>query len=102
MELPSIIKQKALNTRAKIEDHMLIVMDKPIDEEHLSQPLQFNKQFKLAVIFLTGYIGIFNVTTKDNKFYFTVSINDDDSNQKDFPPGAYKIERLTNEIEKYY
>ena len=33
-------------------------MDKFIHEEHLSQPLQTNnKQFKIAVSFLTGYKG---------------------------------------------
>ena len=56
---------------------MLIVMDKSTHEEHLSQPLQTNiKQFKIAVTFLTGYNGIFNVTDKNNKFYFTSSFSD--------------------------
>ena len=52
MELPNnLLEQIAFNTRAKIEGHMLIVMDKS-HEEHLSQPLQTNnKQFKLAVTF---------------------------------------------------
>ena len=56
MELPSmLLKQIAYNTRPKIEEHMLDVMDKSTHEEHLSQPLQTNnKQFKLAVTFLTG------------------------------------------------
>ena len=46
-------------------------MDKSTHEEHLSQPLQTNnKQFKIAVTFLTGYNGIFNVTNSINKFYF--------------------------------
>ena len=44
-------------------------MDKSTHEEHLSQPLQTNnKQFKIAVTFLTGYNGIFNVTNS-NKFF---------------------------------
>ena len=35
---------------------MLIIMDKSTHEEHLSQPFQTNnKQFYLAVTFLTGY-----------------------------------------------
>ena len=43
MELPSkILEQKTFNTRLRIEEHMLIVMDKSIHEEHLSQPLQTN------------------------------------------------------------
>ena len=55
MELPSkILEQIAFNTRSKIEEHMLIVTDKSTPEKHLSQPLQTNnKQFKIAVTFLT-------------------------------------------------
>ena len=80
MELPSkLLEQIAYNTRSRIEEHMLIVMDKSTHEEHLSQPLQTNnKQFKIAVTFLTGYNGIFNVTDKNNKFYFMKSISDED------------------------
>ena len=63
MELPSkLLEQIAFNTRPKIE-HMLFVMDKSTHEEHLSQPLQTNdKQFKIAITFLSGYNGIFSVT----------------------------------------
>ena len=51
---------------------MLTVMHKSTHEEHLSEPLQTNmKQFKIAVTFLTGYNGIFNVTNNNNKFQFT-------------------------------
>ena len=66
MELPSkLLEQTAFITRLKIEEHMLIVMDKYTHEEHLAQPLQTNnKQFKIAVTFLTAYDGIFNVTNK--------------------------------------
>ena len=72
---------------------MLIVMDKSTHEEHSYQPLQTHiKQFKLAMTFLTGYSGIFNVTNKNNKFFFTVSIIDDDFNQITIPQGAYEIE----------
>ena len=40
MELPcKILQQTAFNTRLKIEENMLLVMDKSIQEEHLSQPL---------------------------------------------------------------
>ena len=43
MELPSkLLEQIAYNTRPKIQEHMLIVMDRSIHEEHLSQPLQTN------------------------------------------------------------
>ena len=102
MELPSkLLEQIAFNTRPKIEEHMLIVMDKSTHEEHLSQPLQTNnKQFKVAVTFLTGYNGIFNVTDANNKFYFTKSITDDDYIIITIPPGAYEIESLNNEIKR--
>ena len=43
MELPSkLLKQMAFITRPKIEEHILIVMDKSSHEERLSQPLQTN------------------------------------------------------------
>ena len=43
MELPSKLLEKlAFNVKPKIEEHMLVVMDKSILEEHLSQPLQTN------------------------------------------------------------
>ena len=79
MELPSkLLEQIAFNTRPKIEEHTLIVMYKSTHEEHLSQPLQTNnKQFKIAITFLTGYNGIFNVTNANKKFYFTKSISDE-------------------------
>ena len=54
---------------------MLIVMDKSTHEEHLSQPLQTNwKQCEIAVTFLTGYNGFFNVVNSKNKFYFPKSV----------------------------
>ena len=102
MELPSkLLEQIAFNTRPKIEEHMLIVMNESIHEEHLSQSLQTNnKQFKIAVTFLTGYNGIFNVTNSNNKFYFLKSITDDDHIKITIPPGAYEIESLNNEIKR--
>ena len=80
MELPSkILEQMAFNTRPKIQEHLLIVMDKSPHEEHLSQTLQTNnKQYKIAVTFLTGYNGIFNVTNTNNKLYSMKSITDED------------------------
>ena len=102
MELPSkLLEQIAFNTRPKIEEHMLIVMNKSIHEEHLSESLQTNnKQFKIAVTFLTGYNGIFNVTNSNIKFYFLKSITDDDHIKITIPPGAYEIESLNNEIKR--
>ena len=42
-ELPiKLLEQIAINTRPKIEEHILIVMDKSTHEEHLSQPHQTN------------------------------------------------------------
>ena len=103
MELPSQLLEKiAYNTRPKTEEHMLIVLVKSTHEEHLSQPLETNiKQFKIAVTFLTGYIGIFNVTNANNKFYFTKSISDEDGFvQITISPGAYELEILNNEIKR--
>ena len=103
MELPSkILEQIAFNTRPRIEENLLIVMDQGTHEEHLSQPLQTNnKQFKIAVTFLTGYNGIFNVTNSNNKFYFKKTItNEDRFIQITIPPGAYEIESLNNEIKR--
>ena len=97
MELPSkFLEQIAFNTRPKIEGHMLIVMDKSTHEEHLSQPLQTNnKQFKIAVTFLTGHNGIFNLTNSNNKLYFAKSISDEYGFiQIKRPPGAYEIKSL--------
>ena len=81
-------------------------MDKSTHEEHLSQPLQTNnKHFKIAVTFLSGYIGIFNVTNSINKVYFIKSITDKEgyiqiSNPPPPPPSAYELENLNNEIER--
>ena len=101
--LPSkLLEQIAFNTRPKIEEHILIVMDKSTHEEHLSQPLQTNiKQFKIAVTFLSAYNGIFNITSDNNKFYFTKSITDDAHYITiTIPPGAYEIESLNDEIKR--
>ena len=60
-----------------------------------------NKEYKIAVTFLTGYNGIFNLTSKNNKFYFLKSITDKDGYiQITIPPGAYEIEALNNEIKR--
>ena len=103
MELPSkILEQIAFNTRSRIEQHILIVMDKSTHEEHLSQPLQTNnKQFKIAITFLTGYNGLLNVTNSNNKFCFMKTITDKDGViQITIPPGAYKIESLNKGIKR--
>ena len=76
MELPSKILQEIdHNTRPKLEEHLLIVMDKSTHQEHLSQLLQTNhERFKIAAIFLTGYNGIVDVTNSNNKTYFMNSV----------------------------
>ena len=81
---------------------MLIVMDKSTHEEYLAQPLQTNNnQFKIAVTFLTGYNGIFNVTNSNNKFYFKKTITNEDILTKNtIPPGAYEPESLNEEIKR--
>ena len=101
MELPSkTIKQIAFNTRPKIEEHVLIVMDYSTHEEHLSQPLQTNnKQFEIAVTFLSGFNGIINGTTLNIKFCFAKSFTDEAGFiQSTIAPGAYDIENLMDGI----
>ena len=103
MELLSkLLEQIAYNTGPKVEELMLVVMDKRTHEEHLSQSLQTNnEQIEIPVTFLTGYNGIFNVTNSNNKFYFKKTITDGDRFIKiTIPPGAYRIESLNNEIKR--
>ena len=102
MELPSKLSERiAFNTRANIEEHMLIVMEKYTHEEYLYQPLQTNnKQFKIAVTFLSAYNGIFNVTKPNNKFSFKKSLVEEEINQIRIPEGAYEIESLNDEIKR--
>ena len=105
MELPSkISKQIAFNTRPKIDKHMLIVMEKSTHEEDLSQPLQTNnKQFKIAVTFLTGYNGIFDMTSKNITFHFLKLITDEDGYiQIIISPGAYEPKSLNTEMKRIF
>ena len=100
--LPSkLLEQIVYNTKPKIEEHILIVLNKSTHEEHLFQPLQTNnKQFKIAVTFLSAYNGIFNVTDKNNKFYFKKNLVEEDFTQIRIPKGAYEIESLNDEIKR--
>ena len=103
MELPiNLLEQIAFNTRPKKEEHMLIVMNTSTHEEHLSQPLQTNnKQFKIAVTFITGCSCIFIITNSNKNYYFIKSITDKDGYiQITKQLGAYEIERLNNEIKR--
>ena len=67
MEVHSkILEQIVFNTRPKIGEHMLIVMDKSTHEENLSQPLQtIKKQFKIAITFLSACTGFSKVTNSN-------------------------------------
>ena len=59
------LEQIPFNTRPKNEEHMLIDMDKSTRETILTQPLQNrNNLFEMAVMFVTDYIEIFNLTKK--------------------------------------
>ena len=103
MEIPSKrLSQIAHNTRPKNEEHMLIVMDKSTHEEHLFQPLQTkNKQFNLAVTFLTGYNGIFNVTSSNKEINFLKTVSVEDRYiQITIPPSVYEIEPLNKVIKR--
>ena len=96
MELPSkLSEQNVYNTRSRIEERILIVMNKSTHEEHLSQPLQtINKQFVIAVTFLTGYNSIFNVTNSNKKFYFKKAL------RRRFHPNQNSRRSLENRIIK--
>ena len=100
--LPGKLLEKiAFNTTSRIEEHILIVMDKSTQEEHLFQPLQTNnKQFKIAVTFLSAYNGIFNVTNSNKKSYFEKALIDEDFIQIRIPEGVYEIESLNDEIRR--
>ena len=96
MKLPGkLLEQIAFNTRPKIEEHMLIVMNESKHEEHLSQPLQTNnKQFRTAVTFLTAYNGIFNVTNSNIKCFFKKTI----TNEEDFIQITIPLKCLGNRL----
>ena len=103
MELPSkFLEQLAFNLRPKMEEHLLIVMDKSTQEENLAQPLQTNnKQFKIAINFLTGYNEIFKVTNSNNEFFFPKLFFDEAGFiQTTIAPGAYEIESSNIEIKR--
>ena len=103
MELPSkLSEQDAFITRPKIEEHLLVVMDKSTHKEHSSEPIQTdNKQIIIAVAFLTVSNGIFKVTDKNKKLFFAVSINYDDFNVSTIPPGTLELESLNDEIKRF-
>ena len=74
-----MLGQVALNIRSRFEEQILVVIDKSTHEEHLSQPSETNnKQFEIAVTFLTGYNGNLNIRKSNTNFYFLKSITDED------------------------
>ena len=92
------MEQIAFNTRPKVEEHLLIIMINSTHEEHLAQPLQTSQRpFKIAVTFLSGYNGIFNVTNTNFRFYFKKALIDGDFIQITISPGAYEIESMNDE-----
>ena len=102
MELRSkTFEQIAFNARPKIEEHMLIVIDKSTHEEHYSQLLQTNKiQFKIVSTFLSVYNGFSNVANKNNKFIFVSVFEGAEFNVISISPAAYKLERVNKEIKR--
>ena len=80
---------------------MLVVMQNFTDEENLSQPLQTkDNQFKIAIIILTAYNGIINISSNNKKFHFTVSINGVEFSLIYNPPRTYELECLNDEVER--
>ena len=63
-------------------------MDKSTHEEHLIEALQTNKKIKIAVTYLSAYDGIFNITNRNNKFYFKETLIDEDFIQIRISEGA--------------
>ena len=104
MELPSkILEQIAFNTRPKIEEHMLFVMEKSAHEEYLSHPLPTNnKQYKVDVTFLNGCDGIFNVTNETKKFTFISNFEGAENNMLQVPLRAYEPESFNAEVKRNF
>ena len=76
-------------------------MDKSTHEEHLFQPLQTNnRQFKIAATFLSAYKDIFDVTNRNNNFYFKKALIDVDFIQIRIPERAYENESLNDDFER--
>ena len=102
MELKSkLLEQIAFNTRPKLEEHTLIVVDKSIHEEHLSEPLQTKiKQVKVAVIYLTGCNRIFFVTNGNNIFIFISVFERAEYNVISIPPRAYHLDISNKDIKR--
>ena len=71
MELAGKLSEQIIfNTRPENEEHMLNINDESAHDKNLSESLETdNQQLKIAVTFLSGYNGIFNVKNKNRKFF---------------------------------
>ena len=77
----------------------MIFLHKSTHEEHLFQPFLTCNKFKIAVTFLTGYNGLFNVTDKNIKFYFVKSLTEVYI-IINIPNRAYELESLNDKIKR--
>ena len=67
----------------------------------MSQPLQTNnKQFKIAVTFLSDYNGKYKVLNSNSKPHFTMSNNDEDFDVNTISKEAYEHESLNDEMKR--
>ena len=82
---------KQISTQdSKLKSIFLVVIDKSTLEEHFFQSLQtINKQFKIVVTFLIGYIGVFSVRDKNIKCIFKSLFEGAQYNVFTLPPGAH-------------
>ena len=68
-------------------------MDESTHEKNLSQTVQTIKKYsKIAITFLIGSNGIFNVTNENKKIYLAISTTQDGFYQITVPPVAYELE----------
>ena len=82
---------------------MLIAMDKYTDEEHWSQPLQTkNRQYRIAVTFLTGYNGFSLLQAKLEVSIAQTHIRMMISLFFSILPGAYELQSLDNENKRSF
>ena len=79
----------------KIKEQMLIAIDKSKHEKSLLQPLQTNeKQFEIAVSFVSGNIGIF--IAKTIELFIKSAFESAQYNTVQIKPGAYELESLNH------
>ena len=75
------------------------MLGKSTREQNLDETLQTNnKQFKIAIKFLTGYHGFFNITDKNNRFFYITP--EKMIVEIVIPKGAYEMEAVYSEIKR--